>query len=317
MADCELKRPGNVLPAQGAQLTAPQPGGNRHCVIGFVQNRFVHNDFQQSLHFVLLRNMLFLFLRKFLADTVRRVERNNVIFLVVLQHRGNGFKILLYSTFLDLVSVSARTLAQLLAHFLQHQRADFGKRNAADDWIDNFQIAAIPSQRSGFEIWFLPVQPCLGVAVKVSLVTFLNAVFEFFLNALGLSHNILLNPTLGNFRRYCYRLCFHPFLPVDLIAIADGDFEFSFGFFLDVSHYTSLLVNQISVIADFHRHFSFSLFQKQRHSWQFSNSSCLRLYFCRTSHFPRGYAPYFLRQDLSDDANDACDAIFEISQPDN
>ena len=66
-----------------------------------------------------------------------------------------------------------------------------------------------------------------------------------------------------------------------------------------------------------HRHFSFSLFQKQRHSWQFSNSSCLRLYFCRTSHFPRGYAPYFLRQDLSDDANDACDAIFEISQPDN
>ena len=56
VADCELIRPGNVLPAQGAQLTAPQPGGNRHCVIGFVQNRLVHNNFQQSLHFVLLRS---------------------------------------------------------------------------------------------------------------------------------------------------------------------------------------------------------------------------------------------------------------------
>ena len=35
-------------------------------------------------------------------------------------------------------------------------------------------------------------------------------------------------------------LRFHPFLPIDLIAVADGDFEFSFGFFLDVSHCTSL-----------------------------------------------------------------------------
>ena len=35
-------------------------------------------------------------------------------------------------------------------------------------------------------------------------------------------------------------LRFHPFLPIDLIAVADSDFEFSFGFFLDVSHCTSL-----------------------------------------------------------------------------
>jgi len=35
-------------------------------------------------------------------------------------------------------------------------------------------------------------------------------------------------------------LRFHPFLPIDLISVADGDFEFSFGFFLDVSHCTSL-----------------------------------------------------------------------------
>ena len=108
------------------------------------------------------------------------------------------------------------------------------------------------------------------------LVAFLNAVFELFLDALGLGHNILLNPTLGNFRRYGYRLCPHALLPVDLIAVADCDFEFSFGFFLDVSHYTSLLVNQISVIADFHRHFSFSAFQEQRHSLNARNQSYLR-----------------------------------------
>ena len=59
---------------------------------------------------------------------------------------------------------------------------------------------------------------------------------------------------------------FHAFLPIDLIAVADGDFVFSFGFFLNVSHYTSLLVNQISVIADFSVIFLFSAFQKQHHS---------------------------------------------------
>lgn len=99
MADCELKRSSNVLPAQGTQLTAPQPGGNRHGVIGFVQNRLVHNNLQQSLHLVLLRNMLFLFLRTSLAGAVRGVERNNVVFLGILQHRGNGFKILLHGAF--------------------------------------------------------------------------------------------------------------------------------------------------------------------------------------------------------------------------
>ena len=103
--------------------------------------------------------MLFLFLHTSLADTVRGIERNNVIFLGVLQHRGNGFKILLYSTFLDWVSVSARTLAQLLAHFLQRQRADFGKRNAADERIDNFQISLVSGQRGGLEIRLLTFQP--------------------------------------------------------------------------------------------------------------------------------------------------------------
>ena len=50
MADCELKRSSNVLPAQGTQLTAPQPGGNRHGVIGFVQNRLVHHPFLFGIH---------------------------------------------------------------------------------------------------------------------------------------------------------------------------------------------------------------------------------------------------------------------------
>ena len=209
--------------------------------------------------------MLFLFLRTSLADSVRRIERNDVIFLGVLQHRGNSFKVLLHGAFFYR-AISARTLAQLLAHFLQRQRADFGKRNPADEWTDNFQITLIPSQRSGFEVRFLPVQPCLGVTVKVRLVAFLNAVFELFLDALGLGHNVLLNPTLRNFSRNSNGLCFHPLLPVDLIAVADSDFEFSFGFLLDVSHCTSLLVNQISVIVDFSVIFLFSAFQKQHHS---------------------------------------------------
>ena len=197
---------------------------------------------------------------------MRRVERNNVIFLGIFQHRGNGFQIFQNSCFLDAVSTASGTLAQLLAHLLQRQRADFGKRNPADERIGNFQISLVSGQRSGFEVRFLPVQPCLGVTVKVRLVAFFYAILELFLKALGLGHNVLLNPTLRNFSRNSNGLCFHPLLPVDLIAVADSDFEFSFGFFLDVSHYTSLLANQISVIADFSVIFLFSAFQKQRHS---------------------------------------------------
>ena len=140
--------------------------------------------------------MLFLFLRTSLADSVRGIERNDVIFLGVLQHRGNSFKVLLHGAFFYR-AISTRPLAQLLAHFLQRQRADFGKRNPADEWTDNFQITLIPGQRSGFEVRFLPVQPCLGVTVKVRLVAFFYAILELLLDALRLSHNVLLDTALG------------------------------------------------------------------------------------------------------------------------
>lgn len=102
--------------------------------------------------------------------------------------------------------------------------------------IGNFQISLVSGQRSGLEIRLLSFQPRLCITVKVRLVAFLDAVLELFLKAFGLGHNILLNPTFGDFRRYGYRLGLHPFLPVDLIAVADCDFEFAFGFLFDVSH---------------------------------------------------------------------------------
>ena len=62
--------------------------------------------------------MLHLLLKMLLADTVRRIERNDVIFLGILQHRGNRFQIFLHSSFLDAVSTTSGALAQFLAHFL-------------------------------------------------------------------------------------------------------------------------------------------------------------------------------------------------------
>ena len=100
----------------------------------------------------------------------------------------------------------------------------------------------------------------------MGLVAFFYAILELLLDALRFSHDILLNAALWHRWWHSDGLRFHAFLPIDLIAVADGDFEFSFGFFLNVSHYTSLLVNQISVIADFSVIFLFSAFQKQRHS---------------------------------------------------
>ena len=62
--------------------------------------------------------MLHFLLKMLLADTVRRIKRNNVIFLGILQYRGNCLKVLLHRGFLDAISTTPRTLAQFLAHFL-------------------------------------------------------------------------------------------------------------------------------------------------------------------------------------------------------
>jgi len=62
--------------------------------------------------------MLHLLLKMFLADTVRRIKRNNVIFLSIFQYRGNRFQIFLHSSFLDAIFTTPGALAQFLAHFL-------------------------------------------------------------------------------------------------------------------------------------------------------------------------------------------------------
>lgn len=62
--------------------------------------------------------MLHLLLKMLFPNAVRRIKRNNVIFLGILQYRGNRLKVLLHRGFLDAVSTTPRTLAQFLAHFL-------------------------------------------------------------------------------------------------------------------------------------------------------------------------------------------------------
>ena len=72
----------------------------------------------QFTHFIFLRNMLRLLFKMLFPNAVRRVKRNDVIFLGILQYRGNRLKVLLHRGFLDAVSTTPRTLAQFLAHFL-------------------------------------------------------------------------------------------------------------------------------------------------------------------------------------------------------
>ena len=62
--------------------------------------------------------MLHLLLKMLLADTVRRIEWNDVIFLGILQHRRNRFEVLLHRGFLDAVSTPAGSLTEFFAHFL-------------------------------------------------------------------------------------------------------------------------------------------------------------------------------------------------------
>ena len=117
-ADGQFTSTGYVPPLQGAQFPTPQPCRDCQCVVRPIQNRFVLNRPHQFTHFILLRNMLHLFLKMLFPNAVRRIKRNNVIFLGILQHRGNRFQIFLHSSFLDGISTTPRALAQFLAHFL-------------------------------------------------------------------------------------------------------------------------------------------------------------------------------------------------------
>ena len=86
-ADGQFTSTGYVPPLQGAQFPTPQFGRDCQCVVRPIQNWSVLNRPHQFSHFILLRNMLHLLLKMFLADTVRRIEWNDVIFLGILQHR--------------------------------------------------------------------------------------------------------------------------------------------------------------------------------------------------------------------------------------
>ena len=85
--DGQFTSTGYVPPLQGAQFPTPQTGCDGQGIIGAIQNRFVLNCPHQFTHFIFLRNMLHLLLKMLLADTVRRIEWNDVIFLGIFQHR--------------------------------------------------------------------------------------------------------------------------------------------------------------------------------------------------------------------------------------
>ena len=165
-------------------------------IIGPIQNRFVLNRPHQFTHFIFLRNMLHLLFKMLFPNTVRRIERNDVIFLGIFQHRGNRFEVFLHRCFLDAISTTPRALAQFLAHFFQRHGQQFCKRNTANQRVNNIQIAFVPCVGGSLKERLLPLQPVFGVLFKVGLVAFFYAILELLLDALGLRHDILLDATL-------------------------------------------------------------------------------------------------------------------------
>ena len=140
--------------------------------------------------------MLRLLLKMLLADTVRRIERNDVIFLGILQHRGNCFEVFLHSSFLDAISTTPWALAQFLAHFFKRHGQQFCKRNTANQRVNNVKVSLIACVGSSFEKRFLPFEPIFRVLIKVGLLAFLDTILELFLDAFRFSHDILLDATL-------------------------------------------------------------------------------------------------------------------------
>ena len=117
-ADAQFTSTGYVTPLQGAQFTTPQPGCDGQRIVGPIQNRLIPYRLHQFSHFILLRNMLHLLFKMLFPNAVRRIERNDVIFLGIFQHRRNRFEVFLHRCFFDAVSAPSGALAQFLAHFL-------------------------------------------------------------------------------------------------------------------------------------------------------------------------------------------------------
>ena len=140
--------------------------------------------------------MLHLLFKMLFPSAVRRIKRNNVIFLGILQHRGNRFQIFLHSSFLDAIFTTPRTLAQFFAHFFQRHGQQFCKWDTANQRVNNVEISLIPCVGGSLKERLLPLQPVFCVLFKVGLVAFLDTILELFFDALGLRHDILLNAAL-------------------------------------------------------------------------------------------------------------------------
>jgi len=101
--------------------------------------------------------MLHLLFKMLFPNAVRRIKRNNVIFLGIFQHRRNRFEVFLHRCFLDAVSTTSRAFAQFLAHFFKRHGQQFCKRNTANQWVNNIQIAFVPCVGGSLKERLLPL----------------------------------------------------------------------------------------------------------------------------------------------------------------
>ena len=98
-----------------------------------------------------------------------------------------------------------------------------------------FERTPVEGQRSG-RVFCLPLQPAAGVGLKGHLAVLAVPLLEQAFQTLRFVVDVLLDAALGDCFRHMNRLCFADFPAVRAVAIADGDFIFSFRYLFDTCH---------------------------------------------------------------------------------
>ena len=157
------------------------------------------------------------------VDHPGRVLLDDFIPLGVSKDGGDHSQVLLYRGFPD-GPATVFPLPQFYQHIFQGDGPQAVDGDGPDKWIDPPQHSPVALQRAG-SIPDLPGQPPFGVLLKGQIPVLAVTRFELPLQFLCLVSHILPDTPLGNALWHSNGFGLADFLPVRLVAVADGDLE--------------------------------------------------------------------------------------------
>ena len=224
----------HVLPVQGANLSAPQTRADGEEIKELENRFFIAESGEELLHFLHRRNFLHFAFGIWQVDHARWILFDDFVALRIAENSGHDGQVFLHRFFLDRFS-AVGPLAELRQQVFQCYGTQFVQLDRADLREYRFERTAVESQRSG-RVFCLPIQPAAGVGLKGHLAVLAVPLLEQAFQTLRFVVDVLLDAALWDCFRHLNRLCFADFPAVRAVAVADGDFIFSFRYLFDTCH---------------------------------------------------------------------------------